>query len=300
MSERTTGLERDARAALLSETLVGPRPDLEVLATEVEFDGCLRVDLVGADTCGRLFALFWIEQADDAAVLRIVDALAWTRRNAAMLATHLGCPTIDVDAPPLAIAVGTNAASELLDRLGSALGPALEVYELCSVRSSRGSLHSLRALGTPAAGAAVARELPELTEEAFAGTLHAQQRERFRELASKLRRIDERIKFTASARDASWLFVGEHLARLRVRDGAAVFRAGADGPDRSLADGDALAGAVEDVLTVYVGRISASDDADGRPPEHAERPVTRTREALERYGAAGPALTPEEIAAFRD
>jgi len=277
---RPEGGVLDALSIGLEEVL----PGIEVLDRDLSFDGG-HADLAAVDGAGRLVLVQLADKDADRAALDALDALAFARRHAEVLARHLGSRRLRPDLEPKLVVITASTDERVCERLGQRLAPLLdgdlELFGIRAVRSRRGErsyLHPLVAAESAAGGLA-------RSPEAFLGDVSEELRPLALALVGRMTRLDDELQVEASRRTLSWRFRGHELARLERRTAGLVGR---------IPDQEELAVQVDGDLDRFVegamGRLvavlgSGEPEADAAVEATPDEPMNL--------------LSPEEIEAFR-
>ncbi len=274
----------DARErARLAESLPRAFAGLELLDEELEIGPGRTADWVGVDGAGRLILVLWLADEGDAEMLRVLDALAFLRRNARLLASHYGASRGARDEGHQVAVVSLAPTPRLLERLQGFEPGALTVLELRRLKARSGERAYLVPLEVGGGGA---REpLPLQGLEGFLQALPVDARGVAGGLARRIQRMDDAIHCTVTDDGLTWRLGSDALCSLDVSETGLRGRVPGTGeawPVATPQDADSF---LDGVLSHYVALIEP-------PPGPAE-------------GAApgdpgGPELllTPEELAAF--
>jgi len=280
-------------------------PGLEIVDRDLVLDERGRADLAAVDASGRLVLVIVAAKNGDRTALDALDALAFARRNADVLARHLD-PRIEPGLQPRVVVVDPSNAADLLERLTPLAPQGIEVFGVRTIKSAAGERSYL-----------IAREAPGAIGgpggvEAFLEALPESLRELGRGLAERMQRLDDELLATGDRNTVVWRLNGDVLARLE-RVGrhlqASVGPERRAGPIRDPADADRLLeGAMARLVECLERRgavgtaAEAPADVPGAPeaPEGPGAPLEGDRERSRAPGDDEPLLTEEEIQAFRE
>lgn len=232
------------------------------------------VDLVGHDAQGRLVLVLVADLVDDAAVLRVVLASSFARESCAHAARPWLDARLDPARSPLVVLVAGGVAEGRLACL--ALLPAGSVAVL-SARAADGILLAplkLPHIHGPRGPADLVADWPE------------DARARGLELLRRVARVDPEIVVRVDAEELRWEWNESELGALACRGGDLRLEECARGETVVLHDDADVDTWLEGFVLAHTTRLAAAN----RSP----RPL----DLLAR--GAGPLLTDEEIAAFRD
>lgn len=283
--------EHDLEA--LESGLAEALPELQVLDREVELEGESRAELVGVDTLGHLVLVLVVDGAEESCVPQALDALAFARRNAELLARHLDSPRLQPGLPPRVVLVAQTFAPLVKARLAPLSGREAELFELRTLRSRSGEHAYLIAASTAEAGPSAIRNVGP---EVLVGRLPVQRRKVAERLVASMQRMDEELDLTVAGNRLVWHLGDDVVAWLELEsDGLR----GSIPPEHEPlqvaggADVDAFVGAA-------MGRYAALLSSAEAGPPGAGADGDGGEEALEVELGEGGILTPEEIEAFRD
>jgi hypothetical protein len=261
-----------ACARILPEVL----PGTEILDRDLAIGPDRRVPLVLADPNGRLVLALPLEESHDAALLLVLDALAFAQEHGALVRRHVEALRVDVELSAAVWAIARDFSPEFLGRLRATEARALRVLRLVTVESRRGSRAYLQ--DVPMQRPARASDEPALFDD-----LPPERRELAQRLVRRIERLDEELEPARDGTALVWRLREEPVCALQVRG---------DGLEARLPD-DAEAAAISNAVQLE------------RFLERAvERYLALLRGRAGRLGfephAAGsePLLTPEELAAF--
>jgi len=268
-------------------------PELQVLDAEVELEGDARAELVGVDTLGHLVLVLVVDGDDEACVPQALDALAFGRTNAELLARHLASPRLQPGLPPRVVLVAQSFSALVKSRLAPLAGREADLFELRTLRSRAGeNAYLIPAAAPDAAPAAVRAVGPEV----LVGRLPAQRRKVAERLVASMQRMDEELDLTVAGNRLVWHLGDDVVAWLELeKDGLR----GSIPPDHEPlvvsggADVDSFVGAA---MGRYAALLSGPEADAGTRGAGADGDEETTEVALGEEGI----LTAEEIEAFRD
>ncbi len=275
----------------LEGTLERSFPGLTVLDHDLELSERHSADLVAMEAGGRLVLVLLVDAGGDTPVLAALDALAFARHNASVLAAHFEEPRLAGGEPPRVLLVAQTFPPGTAERLLPLTGSAVELYEVRQVRSARGENVYLTPVGSgPVAGIAPATATG--TRESFLASLPTDLEVFANDCLERLERIDEELVLTARPGRAAIGFRGQDLARLELAGGRLVGAVGAGSDARALRSRAHVDLFVEEVLGRYVSRLGLSPGLD--EGVQAPGPVDPLP------GADEPLLSADEIRAFQE
>lgn len=176
--------------------------------------GAAGADLVGVDRGGKLVLALRLADADgdgDGPVLTALDALAWARRNADLLARHLGDRRLRPQLPPLVVLVADRFDPRAVDRLAPLIPDAVRLLEVRELWSERAATTVLRTVGLPAearaaGGTADPRSFLDVLDEDLRAVADL--------VVRRLERIDEDVRCAPDRTGLGWSFRGVPLCWL--------------------------------------------------------------------------------------
>ena len=304
------GDDPEPRAGILSALEAGLQQVLsgfQVLDRELTFDAGGRVDLAGADDEGRLTLVLLAEDADRAA-LEVLDALAFARGHAELVARHLGEAAgarVSTDLPPRLIVVSPDGDERLLRRLAPLRvgtdpeSGGVELFGVRTVRSRGGERSYLVPLEPAAIGTPADTRRPE---ELFLESLAEGERALAQTLLARMARLDESLVLSARRERLAWRYERETLVRLDAREGTLFASVGPHHEARPLGGAPGLERLIESALGRLVQLLGRDEPSrPTRPRTSRLRRPAREPEPRERSEEGEEELlTAEELEAFRD
>jgi hypothetical protein len=275
--------DHSAVLAALEEGLEEALPGFEVHDRELEFAEERTAALAGVDATGRLVLVLVVDDDGERGVLDTLDALAFARRDTALLARHLGASRLRTDLDPRVVLVLAQRDDLLTDRLRPLLGNEVEAFEIRSLRSAAGE----RSYLAPLAGGQHQDAGTGPTADAFLAALPEPLKDLGMVLVHRMERLDEDRATRSGPASVVWSFQGDVLARIersgdRLNAGIAPTFASID-----IAHEEDIESFVEAALERLVELIGSEPAS-----ELLERTLQPPGDEL--------LLTPEEIEAFRE
>ncbi len=281
--------ESDAKPAILA-ALREELPGFDLKEHDVDLAGGhrpkgahdVRADWVGTDRSGRLVFATVKEAGDDEAILWAVEAVAFASRmrtGAGARSARARWQSAAEGPVPLVVLIVRTSSARLLATL--ACLPA-DSFSLLELRQRRGKGGGKLAL--------VRRDLRG-DEEASRPTQHGIEawpsgaRQLAESLAARVRRIDPSIERTESVHGLQFFFREEEAARLSFQGGKLMGACGGLSESDTIEDDSGADAWLERALRTHAVRLHS-----GNRPRRPADLLTR----------AGPLLSPEELAAFRD
>ena len=285
------GAERRGALEALRLGLEEVLPGLEIIDRDLSFEGG-RADLVAVDSSGRLLLVLLAEEDGERAALAALDAHAFARENAAILARHLGSGQVRGALDARIAIVSTHNDRTLVRRLLPLADSGVEVYGIRTLSSSAGERSYLVPLTRDESPAPPGGEGIEMLLSQLSFT----QLSLARELVDRMARLDEELEAVADRESIVWRFRGEPLVRVE-RQGEELH--GVVGPKREVVpmrDIAVVERLVDNALSGLLERLGAAPESDYlvRPQSPEETPSDAG------FDTSAPILTPDEIAAFRD
>lgn len=239
-----------------------------------------RAEWIGVDRDGRLVVCLSAAGSDDDVLVALLDACASAGEMRAPAAKHWPRAHIRPDVEPVVVLVAGAFSTRVLGALAQIRQGAVLAFELRAFETARGREDYLvrREFEPGGLAQATPRDVLALWPEPA--------REHARRLIGLVQRIDPEIECRAAANALCFGFHGRDLAELACTDG--VLRQDAAGTGDVLAYGDAESqdAWLEQALSAWTARRQELGTV--------ARPLDLHRRN------AGPLLTPEELAAFRE
>lgn len=298
--------DRDPSLLSLESTLERNFPGVEVLDHDLELSERYRADLVAIEGSGRLVLVLVVDTEGDEPLLAALDALAFARHNAPVLAAHFGEPRLRSDQPPRVLLITQTFSPSLVERLRPLLDGSVELFEVREVKSARGENLYLTAVGgDPQVLAAAAT-----TEDAFFARLAPDTKAIAQYCLERMARIDDELLVSSRGGRLNWSFRGTELARVEL---ASDLLQGSVAPlfeTRALRSAAQVDFFVEEALGRYVEALGVRMDigttpepspgVTGGPEAFSPSYAAAERDDGPRERSSGADLSEEEIRAFQE
>ncbi len=272
---------------VLSHSLRQAFAGLEILDEDLEIGAGRSAEWVGVDGGGRLILMLWLRDESDAEMLRVLDAIAFLRRNAPLLASHYGTSHVSRSDDHQVAVITLAPTPRMLDRLQGFRSDGVTVLELRRLKARSGEQTYL----VPVDVASHRLEpVPVRGLEDFLHALPVDARGLADNLARRIQRMDDDIDCLATETGLTWRLGPDALCGLGLEETGLQGSVPGTSSAWSIATGQDAEAFLEGVLTLYVSLI----ETDSPPPR------TLTGPEPGGGGSEGPELllTPEELAAF--
>lgn len=238
-----------------------------------------RADWAGTDAHGRLVLVILGEPNDETLPAHVLAALAWAGDGRATAAQRWIDARLRVDLEPRVLVVAGSYSTRALRALDYVSRQVLVLLELSTLDSTSGRVPFL----VPARREGVAAN--GTTSVSFA-TWPAAVRDVLSDLARDVKRVDPEIESIEHAGVMRWVWRGDEVGRVTTREGRLVASDERSRVPAELDDDTRRSAWLERFLLQHCARRLAGTA------------VAKPFAVLDR--SAGPLLSAEEIAAFRD